>query len=117
MKNDGLKSNAITHDSEMTSGHGKVPGDENIAVDRTPKIHLVIVARVPSPSLCRTLLSAAVLNYPSPVLINYGSTEDESRAIPDSIYKTYEFLAGADVHDDDLTLILEGGKITDALFH
>jgi hypothetical protein len=112
---DGLRSNTITHGSEGSSGNGRASSDKNIAVDRTPKIHLVSSARESSPSLCRTLLSAAVLNYPPPVLINYGSTEDESRAIQDVIYKTYEFLAGGEVQDDDLTLIM--GEGMNALFH
>jgi hypothetical protein len=40
---------------------------------KKPKFHLLIPYNKPTANLCKTMLSAAVLNYPPPTLISYGS--------------------------------------------
>src|SRR5438552_4063203 len=39
-----------------------------------PSFHLLILASEANPSLCKTLLSAFILNYPPPILINFNKT-------------------------------------------
>jgi hypothetical protein len=74
---------------------------------REPAFHLLIPAREPTARLCKTLLSAVVLNYPPPVLINYGSNKHDR---DDTVHQTYKFLRGKEVESDDLVLIVEEGK-------
>lgn len=90
-------------DDERTDGH------------RTPRFHLLVAARQSKPSLCRTLLSAAALDYPSPVLVGYGSGKDDRPVVASSIVGTYDFLNGGEVQDDDLIMVIEEGR--NALFH
>lgn len=77
--------------------------------NRKPRFHLLIAAKNPSLNLCKTLLSAAALNYPPPVLINYGSTESVRQPAAEIIYKTHEFLNGDQAQDNDLIIIAEEG--------
>ncbi|KAI9746023.1 MAG: hypothetical protein M1818_000704 [Claussenomyces sp. TS43310] len=52
-----------------------LPVDERTPVESShskPNFHLLIPARRSNLNLCKTLLSAAVLNYPPPTLISYG---------------------------------------------
>jgi len=75
-------------------------------------LHLVIPASSAKPNLCRSLLSAAVLDYPLPVLINWAMEED-----PDNEYKMHlakisgilEYLRGLPPRNDkDLVLVVDG---------
>ena len=77
---------------------------------KKPKFHLLIPARKPTVNLCKTLVSAAVLDYPPPTLINYGATEEEKRPGADVIRNTYKFFQGNEAHNDDMILIVEEGK-------
>jgi hypothetical protein len=101
--------------SREDAAHQSFPGDEKTGEHRTPRFHLLVVARQSGPSLCRTLLSAAALNYPPPVLVGYSSGKDERGSRGSSIGSTYDFLNGGEVQDDDLIIIVEDG--TAALFH
>ena len=63
--------------------------------------------------LCKTLLSAFVLSYPPPTLVNYGKTFEGSGWDKGShagkIRGVYDFLNDeAKVKDDDLVLIIDG---------
>jgi hypothetical protein len=62
------------------------------------------------------LLSAAVLNYPSPVLINWGAVENKEDAYVQHLAKVWTILAYLDhLHEtgkkDDLVLIVDGFDI------
>ncbi|KAJ8066458.1 hypothetical protein OCU04_005518 [Sclerotinia nivalis] len=74
-----------------------------------PKFHLIIPARKRSANLCKTLISAAILNYPPPTLIGFELDEKEGKDSPSSQYvqDTLNFLNGKEVHDDDIVLILD----------
>jgi hypothetical protein len=76
---------------------------------KKPKFHLLITAKGPTPNLCKTLLSAAVLNYPPPTLITYGATEEDWRSGADVIHHTHSFLKSKEAHRDDLVLVVEEG--------
>jgi hypothetical protein len=80
------------------------------SIIKKPKFHLLIPANIPTINLCKTLLSAAILNYPPPTLISYGATEGNNRAGADVMRRTFSFLLGKEVHDDDLVLVLEDGR-------
>jgi hypothetical protein len=73
----------------------------------------LITAKKATPNLCRTLLSAAVLNYPPATLINYESSDDDDRPSgADIVRKTYDFLSGKETQHDDLILVAEEGITT-----
>lgn len=74
-----------------------------------PKFHLVIPARKPTANLCKTLLSAANLNYPPPSALGYGSVAEEKRPGSDVVGNIYNFLLGKEAHDDDLILLVDEG--------
>jgi hypothetical protein len=91
----------------------KSPGKSII---KKPKFHLLIPANIPTANLCKTLLSAAILNYPPPTLVSYGATEGNNRAGADVVRRTFNFLLGKEVHDDDLMLVLEDGRHPQSLW-
>ncbi|CZT45963.1 uncharacterized protein RSE6_06325 [Rhynchosporium secalis] len=86
---------------------GESRNASNRIVIKKPKFHLLISAHQPTAKLCKTLLSAAILNYPTPVLINYGKSLDGERPGADVVKGTYSFLHGKEVRDEDMVLILE----------
>ena len=95
-----------------TSGIGK---DYNeVAHSNKGRLHLLIPATSSNPDLCKLLLSAQVLNYPTPVLINYGDVEDTEDAYKQHLAKVegilnyLEQLDTSSEYDEDLVLILDG---------
>ncbi len=83
----------------------------NRIVIKKPKFHLLVPAHKATTNLCKTLLSAAILNYPPPTLVNYGGSMDFERPGMDVVRDTFSFLIGKEVHDDDLVLVVEGGML------
>jgi hypothetical protein len=78
---------------------------------KKPKFHLLIPtpdARS-TPNLCKTLLSAVVLNYPPPTLLHYQEMGVNIRPGADVVRNIFSFLLGKEAHDDDLILIVEEG--------
>jgi hypothetical protein len=76
---------------------------------KRPKFHLLIPANKPSVNLCKTMLSAAVLNYPPPTLINYGTNLGNKQPGENVVKNTFRFLLGKEVHESDLIFIIEEG--------
>ena len=81
--------------------------------DASPSLHLVIPASEANANLCKTILSAFILNYPAPTLVNYGKnfTGDswDKGAHTGKIRGIYDFLWNAKhVADRDLVLIVDG---------
>ena len=76
---------------------------------KRPKFHLLIPASQPTANLCKTLLSAAVLNYPPPTLVNYGGANETDSHEVHLIKNTFNFFSGKEAHDNDLVLIVEEG--------
>ena len=80
---------------------------------REPSFHVLIPASETNDKLCKTLLSAFVLNYPPPTLINFGQvfTGDnwDKGSHAGKIKGVYDFLnEDQKVHDDDLILVIDG---------
>lgn len=78
-----------------------------------PSFHVLIPASETNDMLCKTLLSAFVLNYPPPTLINFGKvfTGDgwDQGTHAGKIKGVYDFLRkDKKVHDDDLVLVIDG---------
>ncbi|KAK3063899.1 hypothetical protein LTS18_011839 [Coniosporium uncinatum] len=72
-------------------------------------LHLLVPASESNAGLCRTLLSAALLDYPTLTLINWNQTfksEDWSHVA--KIKAVYQHLQSSDINDDDLVLIVDG---------
>ncbi|OJK04973.1 hypothetical protein ASPACDRAFT_21005 [Aspergillus aculeatus ATCC 16872] len=81
-----------------------------------PSFHLLIPVSHKSASLCRTVTSSMILNYPPPTLISYGkSTSDgstEYSAMVDRIAGIYNYLAySTQLNDDDLVLIVDSQDV------
>lgn len=75
--------------------------------------HLVIPASESNANLCKTILSAFILNYPAPTFINYGKdfTGDswDKGTHTGKIRGLYDFLVNAKhIADQDLVLIVDG---------
>lgn len=74
-------------------------------------LHLLIPASSPDLDLCRTLVSAAILGYPPPLLVGWEQTPDpEKRDEPtSSIVGTWNYIRTLDEsHDDDVVIIVNG---------
>lgn len=75
-------------------------------------LHLLIPATSSNPSFCRTTLSAALLDYPTPILINWHGKEDPKNMFASHLAKVdtiLEYLRGVSSNNDnDLVLIVDG---------
>ncbi|KAK3674043.1 hypothetical protein LTR78_006246 [Recurvomyces mirabilis] len=77
-------------------------------------LHILIPASRPDVNLCKVLLSASVLGYPSPVIINWNQEFNDNSLVEggshlakiSGIYDYVSDLAAA--HDNDLVLMLDG---------
>lgn len=65
------------------------------------------IATKPSLKLCKTLLSAAILNYPSPMLLGYGQEGDIDRPGADVVRNTLKLLDRKDSYEVDLVLVVD----------
>ncbi|KFY14920.1 hypothetical protein V492_02321 [Pseudogymnoascus sp. VKM F-4246] len=81
-----------------SSSNGSVDGNRFV---------LVIPARRPSVALCKTLVSAAILNYPPPTLVGYGSENNENEADGGATTDTLKFLLSKQIQDGDLALVVD----------
>ncbi|KAF7934517.1 hypothetical protein EAE99_002968 [Botrytis elliptica] len=102
----------ITESSEWDNTIPFPNNETNTNTDTIPKFHLVIPARKKSLNLCKTLLTASILNYPPPTLLGFKLKSDETeekekeKTTLQEIQDTLDFLNGKDMHDDDLVLLL-----------
>lgn len=91
-------------ESQRWRDDSKVKSDE--AVDR-PKFHLIIPTKQSDDRLCKTVLSAAILNYPAPTLINFNRTrEDDNNPDLQAVTGVKDFLYGEQTRPHDLALII-----------
>lgn len=81
-------------------------------------MHLLIVSDKSSASFCKTMLSAAILGYPTPVVVNWSGDLPEileipkREGVPSMAEGVIEYLAKLDTsHDDDIMVVLEGESI------
>ena len=89
---------------------GNVTTTPHHLVKGNPSFRLVITGAKKSSSLCRSLLSAAVLDYPPPTLINYDDGSEDSQSRLHDAKKVHEYLQGdtSSLTDDDVVLVAEG---------
>ncbi|KAF7961211.1 hypothetical protein EAE96_000877 [Botrytis aclada] len=107
-----FESHTITESSEWDATI-PFPYNETITnTDTTPEFHLLIPARKKSLTLCKTLLTASILNYPPPTLLGFISESDKKAekeketSVLQEIQDTLDFLNGKGMHDEDLVLLL-----------
>lgn len=77
------------------------------------RLHLLIPATSSNSDLCKLLLSAQILNYPTPILINYGAQEDMDEYVQhlakvEGILKYLEHVETSSEYAEDLVLIVDG---------
>ncbi|SMR60769.1 unnamed protein product [Zymoseptoria tritici ST99CH_1E4] len=77
------------------------------------RLHLLIPATSTNSDLCKLLLSAQILGYPTPVLINYGDHEEKDPykqhlGKVEGILKYLEQIESNDEYAEDLVLIIDG---------
>ena len=77
-----------------------------------PSFHLVITGAKKSPQLCRSLLSAAILDYPPPTLINYDDGAQTSQSKINDAKKVHDFLQSSEsgLRENDAVLVIDGGS-------
>jgi hypothetical protein len=73
-----------------------------------PRLHLLLPHKRSTARFCRTVLSAAILDYPPPTLIIYGASRGVATSGIDVVQYTDKFLVGKEVHDDDLMMMVVG---------
>lgn len=77
-------------------------------------LHVLIPASRPDVNLCKALISAGILNYPSPVIINWNQSFDDPGLVEGGshlakISGVHEYVANLDgSHDEDLVLMVDG---------
>lgn len=78
------------------------------------KLHLLIPASHPEVNLCKVLLSAAILGYPSPVIVNWNRSFHDPKLVDGGahlakIFGVNEYLSGLNSsYDEDLVLMVDG---------
>ncbi|KAG4411143.1 hypothetical protein IFR04_015714, partial [Cadophora malorum] len=99
-------------DTRWEDSKSQNEADSNHIVLKKPRFHLLIPAYNPSAAICRTLLSAAILNYPPPTLIGHGSSPAvKEKSDNDLVKRTFSFLTGKEVRDDDLVMVVSKDTI------
>ncbi|KAI9876191.1 MAG: hypothetical protein M1830_007058, partial [Pleopsidium flavum] len=112
--------------SKLSDHNGSTPksssdislGITNVTVasglrNANPSFHLLIPASETNANLCKTILSAFILNYPPPTLINFGKTFSgeswDNGTHTGKIRGIYNFLMDEkQVDDQDLVLVIDG---------
>lgn len=81
-------------------------------------MHVLLVAETPSAGFCKTMFSAAILGYPSPIIVNWAARlpetlEEKNReTIPSMVEGVNDYLKGLDAtHNDDIVVVLEGESL------
>jgi hypothetical protein len=80
------------------------------------RLHLLIPATSTNDDLCKLMLSAQILGYPTPVLINYGEHEEADAYVQhlakvQGILRYLESIEPSIEWDEDLVLIVDGYDI------
>ena len=90
---------------------------QQIAAVGPANLHVLIPASRPDVNLCKTMLSAGVLGYPSPVLINWNQTFETKGLVEGGSHLAkipgiHEYLTSLDEsHDEDIAIIVDGYDI------
>ncbi|KAK4610214.1 hypothetical protein CLAFUW4_13941 [Fulvia fulva] len=83
---------------------------------RQGRLHLLIPATSSNSDLCKLLLSAQILGWPTPVLINYGDVENADAYVQhlakvEGILRYLDRLEASEEYEEDLVLIVDGYDI------
>ncbi|OBT95053.1 hypothetical protein VE01_07356 [Pseudogymnoascus verrucosus] len=97
--------NSKSKPEESKWGIGGNNSSSNGSIDGN-KFVLIIPVRRPSVALCKTLVSAAILNYPPPTLIGYGN-DNGNEADGGATTNTLNFLLSRQIQDGDLALVVD----------
>lgn len=89
-------SDTQTYEDEASESLGGV-----VSPPRTDKLHVLLPASNPEVNLCKTLMSASILGYPTPTLIAWNETFDTS--MPSLRLSVYSIIA------DLIRRLLAGG--------
>lgn len=101
--------NAATQDAQASTDDAQAPTNDLKASDA--HLHLLIPATSSNQYLCQLLLSAAVLNYPIPTLINWDAKEDNNAFVQHiaKVSKILQYLKSfPQGKEKDLVLIVDG---------
>ncbi|KAK3113327.1 hypothetical protein LTR53_009480 [Teratosphaeriaceae sp. CCFEE 6253] len=80
----------------------------NVTLAPPAGFHVLIPSSEPDADLCKLLLSASILGYPSPVVLDATRFTDRDDHLPKA-KGVFEYLHSLDtMHDDDLVLVLDG---------
>ena len=89
-------------------------GAKSVAAPRKGRLHLLIPATSSNPDLCKLLLSAHILGYPTPILLNFGDVEDhddpyvQHLAKVQGIHEYLQKIKTSSEYGEDLVLIIDG---------
>ncbi|KAF2099836.1 hypothetical protein NA57DRAFT_75340 [Rhizodiscina lignyota] len=111
-----LATTTFTSGTPTTNKPSIVNTDSSQLRKKNPRFHLLIPATNSNPQLCKALLSAFILNYPTPTFINWNKTfKNDDWGVKSHIAKiqgVHDFLSNVHhVGDDDLVLIIDGFDI------
>jgi hypothetical protein len=78
----------------------------------TPNFHLLMPAEKDTDAFCKTTLSAMILNYPPPTVVNFKRrSKDDLEKAKTTLHDIWHYLDnGKYVQDEDLVLIVDGEK-------
>lgn len=90
---------------------------QNATLPGKARFSLLVPATSSNPDLCKLLLSGQILDYPTPILINYGATESEDPYVQhlakvEGILKYLDHLERSDEFAEDLVLIVDGYDVS-----
>ncbi|SMY29257.1 unnamed protein product [Zymoseptoria tritici ST99CH_1A5] len=95
------------------SNESAIPPASSLSL-KPAALHLIVPASNPDPNLCKVLLSAGVLGYPSPVIVNWNHTFADDRYVEGGSHlaklsgvETY-LSSLEDAQDEDLVLMVDG---------
>ncbi|KAK3709710.1 hypothetical protein LTR37_010737 [Vermiconidia calcicola] len=94
-----------------------IPPPPQAALAQPKNFHILIPASKEDENLCKVLLSAAILGYPSPVLINWNKTFDDPGLVEGGshlakISGAHQYLSWLDEsHNEDLVLVVDAYDI------
>ncbi|USW58778.1 hypothetical protein Slin15195_G120970 [Septoria linicola] len=111
-----LAPNTFEQSDLLTQDYAFDGDDYHPGVKGKGRLHLLIPATSTNDELCKLLLSAQVLGYPTPVLINYGDHEAKDGYVQhlakvEGILRYLEKLERSDEYMEDLVLIIDGYDI------
>ncbi|KAF2159224.1 hypothetical protein M409DRAFT_30362 [Zasmidium cellare ATCC 36951] len=106
----------IVNDVQNAVPETATPAAAPPVIKGNARLHLLVPATSTNAELCKLLLSAQILGYPTPVLINYGDHEASDPYVQhlakvEGILRYLETLEPSGDYAEDLVLIVDGYDI------